>query len=98
MKRRCPAPAATQSEAAAVRTGEHCPQTGWWYPLQAEPAAPASAAAGLTQRYVGQGSVMPAIGGSPSLWLPSRNGWPRSPHPYTRAREAVTLCQTICSV
>ena len=66
MKRRTAQPASTQ-DPAAVRTGEHCPRTGWWYPLQVEPAT-------LTQtpRFVGQGSVMPAVGGSPSLWLPGR--------------------------
>lgn len=74
MKRRRPAPAAARSEATAVRAGEHCPQTGWWYPLQDEPVAPASAAPGLAPKFVGRGSVMPAVGGSPSLWLPSRNG------------------------
>ncbi|MDQ1056440.1 hypothetical protein QFZ23_000341 [Arthrobacter globiformis] len=74
MKRRRPATAATQREATAVRTGEHCPQTGWWYPLQSESAEPAPAEPGLAPWFVGQGSVMPAIGGSPSLWLPSRNG------------------------
>ncbi|MFE5837626.1 hypothetical protein [Arthrobacter sp. NPDC056493] len=66
--------AASVLAAVAVRTGEHCPQTGWWYPLQsasvgAGPAEPTSAATGPAPRFVGQGSVMPAVGGSPSLWL-----------------------------
>ncbi|MFC7847024.1 hypothetical protein ACFUTU_00955 [Arthrobacter sp. NPDC057388] len=56
----------TAREPAAVRTGEHCPRTGWWYPLQAEPAATVQA-----PRFVGQGSVMPAVDGSPSEWLPA---------------------------
>lgn len=79
MKRRSPSPAAAQPTAtaapqpptAAVRTGEHCPQTGWWRPLQAGTAEAGPAASGLPPRFVGQGGVMPAVGGSPSFWLPS---------------------------
>ena len=85
MKRRRPAAASVaESKAAAVRTGEHCPQTGWWYPLQPEPAASAATPAATAPapapepspvpRFVGQGSVMPAVAGVPSLWLPSLTG------------------------
>ncbi|MFP3463372.1 hypothetical protein R5O87_21260 [Arthrobacter globiformis] len=90
MKRRRPAAVSIAATAAvpsraAVRTGEHCPQTGWWYPLASEPAASGSApgpdpapgpapASGPAPRFVGQGSVMPAVAGAPSLWLPGRNG------------------------
>lgn len=68
MKRRRPAYlAATGTEALAVRTGEHCPESGWWFPAQRELGeAPAA------DRYISEGSVMPANSGAPALWLPSR--------------------------
>ncbi|MDQ0680443.1 hypothetical protein QFZ30_003825 [Arthrobacter pascens] len=70
MKRRCPAVLDhAQASTLAVRTGEHCPESGWWYPVQARRAGLPMA----TSRFVGQGSVLPAVGGSPSLWLPTRS-------------------------
>lgn len=68
MKRRRPAyPATASAEALAVRTGEHCPESGWWFPAQRELVEAPSAA-----RYISEGSVMPANSGVPALWLPSR--------------------------
>jgi hypothetical protein len=61
---------AARTEALAVRTGEHCPESGWWFPAQRELGEAPSAA-----RYISEGSVMPANGGTPSLWLPVR-AWP----------------------
>lgn len=55
----------TQAESLAVRTGEHCPETGWWHAVQPDASSP-------TSRFVGRGNVMPAAGG-PSLWVPSRS-------------------------
>jgi hypothetical protein len=69
MKRRRPAvldPA--QASSLAVRTGEHCPETGWWDPVQPEKAGTA-----LPPRFVGQGSVMPAVAGAPAFWVPTRS-------------------------
>lgn len=60
MKRRSPQHRAThRPTAAATRTGEHCPATGWWTPQ------------GSTQpgRYLSEGSVMPALNGEPTAWL-----------------------------
>ncbi len=50
-------------ERPAVRTGEHCPESGWWQP------SPASGQA-EPPRFIGEGSVMPASGGAPVLWRP----------------------------
>jgi hypothetical protein len=69
MKRRGPedfVPSAT--EKGAARTGEHCPDSGWWYP------APSGLAKLLTAdtsgaRFIGEGSVMPAVGGRPIFWI-----------------------------
>ena len=75
MKRRRQAqPGPAPAGIPPVRTGEHCPESGWWYPLQSdsqEPVTPARFAT-LASRFIGQGSVMPAVGGAPSLWLPSQ--------------------------
>jgi hypothetical protein len=66
MKRRHPdAPSST--EKAAVRTGEHCPDSGWWHPVQPE-VATALVADASGARFIGEGSVMPAAGGKPTLW------------------------------
>jgi len=65
MKRRrvfLTAPATT--EGPGVRTGEHCPESGWWQPL------PAMDQDESVPRFIGEGSVMPASGGTPVLWLP----------------------------
>lgn len=68
MKRRRSAHlAAASTEALAVRTGEHCPESGWWFPAQRELGEAPSPA-----RYISEGSVMPANSGTPSLWLPGR--------------------------
>ena len=60
MKRRSPLPRSThRPTATAPKTGEHCPATGWWIPQ------------GSTEpwRYLGEGSVMPALNGEPTAWL-----------------------------
>lgn len=68
MKRRRPAYlAAARTDNLVVRTGEHCPESGWWFPAQHELGEARSAA-----RYISEGSVMPAKGGVPALWLPGR--------------------------
>lgn len=75
MKRRRPARlTAVQEEAAAVRTGEHCPDSGWWYPVQRDMDATL-----MLGRFVAEGNVMPTVGGAPALWLP------RTPLPETAA-------------
>jgi hypothetical protein len=60
MKRRSPQPRSIhRPAAAATRTGEHCPATGWWIPQgSTEPG-----------RYLSEGSVMPALNGEPTAWL-----------------------------
>jgi hypothetical protein len=69
MKRRRPAVLDhAQAGSLAVRTGEHCPESGWWYPVQPEKAGTA-----LPSRFVGQGSVMPAVAGAPAFWVPTRS-------------------------
>lgn len=40
------------------RTGEHCPVDGWWAPLNDETAA----------HFIVEGSVMPSVGGNPTIW------------------------------
>ena len=69
MKRRRPEHLAPSSgEKTAVRTGEHCPDSGWWYPVQPELAKVLTADTSGA-RFIGEGSVMPAVGGKPILWL-----------------------------
>lgn len=69
MKRRRPASLAVAGAAVlAVRTGEHCPQSGWWFPAQRDVSEAPTAA-----RYISEGSVMPANSGAPALWLPSQS-------------------------
>lgn len=69
MKKRRPTSAQyAQTESLAVRTGEHCPETGWWHPMHSgKPEAAASS------RFVGEGSVMPALAGAPAFWVPRRS-------------------------
>lgn len=55
-------------------TGEHCPASGWWAPLNRETEA----------TFITEGSIMPTDGGNPATWQridrPTRNGvtfaWP----------------------
>jgi hypothetical protein len=69
MKRRRPEHLAPSfAENAAVSTGEHCPDTGWWYPAPSEVATVLTADTSGA-RFIGEGSVMPAVGGKPVLWL-----------------------------
>ncbi|TQJ34184.1 hypothetical protein FBY36_1415 [Arthrobacter sp. SLBN-122] len=53
----------------AARTGEHCPQTGWWNPA-GEEATKASLRAAAEARFIGEGSLMPPINGLPGTWVP----------------------------
>ena len=57
-----------QAETLAVRTGESCPETGWWQPIESENTngVPAS-------RFVGKGCPMPAAGGVPGIWIQGHN-------------------------
>lgn len=55
-------------ESLTVRTGEHCPETGWWHPLSSEKAGTPA-----PPRFVGEGSVMPAVGGTAIIWVPKRD-------------------------
>ena len=64
MKKRPPVVDRDSINSTAVRTGEHCPDTGWWLPVAAEETHAAS-------RFIGRGSVMPAVAGTPTLWVPS---------------------------
>jgi hypothetical protein len=69
MKRHAPTPIGfAEAKSVPVRTGEHCPETGWWQPVQPERAGTA-----VPSRFVGEGSVMPAVGGRPAFWVPIRN-------------------------
>ena len=56
------------AEIVAVRSGDSCPETGWWQPLQSEDMSELP-----TSRFVGQGSPMPAAGGLPAIWIQRRN-------------------------
>lgn len=40
------------------RTGEHCPVSGWWAPLEDE----------SHQQFVTEGSIMPSVNGMPGTW------------------------------
>jgi hypothetical protein len=66
MKKRRSTPSVyAQNETLTVRTGDHCPETGWWRPVQSEmPTTSVS-------RFVAQGSVMPAVAGTPAFWVSS---------------------------
>ena len=69
MKRRRANIALSPLEFIAVRTGEHCPESGWWYPAQRQTTETPSVATSAA-RFISEGSVMPAIGGGAALWLP----------------------------
>ncbi|MGO4188495.1 hypothetical protein [Pseudarthrobacter sp. TAF60_1] len=46
------------SASYSVRTGDHCPATGWWARL----------GDGGTRRFITEGSIMPSANGEPSNW------------------------------
>lgn len=54
-----------QAKSLAARTGDLCPETGWWQPCQSE--SPGST---TPSRFLAQGSIMPALGGLLTLWVP----------------------------
>lgn len=70
MKRRRVNVAPSPLELIAVRTGEHCPESGWWYAAQRDTAETPSVATSAA-RFISEGSVMPAVGGRAALWLPT---------------------------
>jgi hypothetical protein len=63
MKRRDPfaRSASRARQERLVRTGEHCPSTGWWM-------VDAQAAADGAPRFFVRGSMMPSFGGAPASW------------------------------
>lgn len=67
-KRRPRSTGYAEAKSLSVRTGEHCPETGWWHPVEPEKSGTA-----LPSRFVGEGSVMPAVGGAPAFWVPIRS-------------------------
>lgn len=58
----------TRRETLTIRSGEHCPKTGWWQPLQSEDRDQRA-----SSRFVGQGCVMPNVNGESTLWVQSGN-------------------------
>ena len=69
MKKRAPMSTGyAEATSLPVRTGEHCPETGWWQPVK-----PQEAGLAFPSRFVGEGSVMPAVAGAPAFWMPTRN-------------------------
>lgn len=52
----------------AVGSGEQCPTTGWWQPLQSEERGQSA-----PSRFVGQGCVMPTVDGASTFWVQSCN-------------------------
>jgi hypothetical protein len=64
---RTPYPAA-HTPANCVRSGQPCPETGWWQPLQTE------AQGGITSsRFIAQGTTMPAGDSASTYWVRSTN-------------------------
>ena len=45
---------------AVLRTGDHCPSSGWWAP-KTEPGA---------AQFISEGSVVPAYQGAAVAWVP----------------------------
>ncbi len=66
MKKSRAASASPRQVNPIVRTGEHCPESGWWQPL--------SAGRGASSKFFGQGSLMPAVEGAPSFWIRTQIG------------------------
>lgn len=66
MKKRSPFLASPARTTHTVRTGEHCPESGWWIPLDLSSDGAA--------RFVGKGGLMPAFSGAPVIWIPQLNG------------------------
>jgi hypothetical protein len=67
LKRRSKSPIDTTPD-PLIPTGEHCPRSGWWLTASEEQEAGPSANA----RFISEGSLMPAVEGSPTKWLPTR--------------------------
>jgi hypothetical protein len=49
----------------AAATGAHCPRSGWWL-----------ATVGKQPRFIFEGELMPALGGTPAIWRPVSGGAP----------------------
>jgi hypothetical protein len=64
MKRRKPAFALSQAPTSAVRTGDHCPRSGWWYVPKSRAGSQGK------EQYVSEGNLMPAVEGAPVERLP----------------------------
>lgn len=47
---------------SAVRTGDHCPTSGWWAPDRDAQA----------RQFVSEGSLMPTSNGTATSWMPVR--------------------------
>lgn len=47
------------------RTGDHCPQSGWWFTFHDN----SSTNPGPSARFISEGSMMPAMGGFPCRWV-----------------------------
>jgi hypothetical protein len=58
----------TRRETLAIRSGEYCPKTGWWHPMQSEDRDQTA-----PSRFVAQGCVMPNMNGASILWVQSGN-------------------------
>jgi hypothetical protein len=58
----------TQTETLTIRSGEQCPKTGWWQPLQSEERSQT-----MPSRFLGQGCTMPDVNGTSTLWVQSHN-------------------------
>lgn len=67
-RRRLEQPAPFSTATTIVHTGEHCPDSGWWYPAGPEVAQVRTADTSGT-RFIAEGSVMPALAGKPVRWL-----------------------------
>ncbi|BCW44686.1 hypothetical protein [Arthrobacter sp. StoSoilB5] len=67
MKRRNTTSIASNPD-STVRTGEHCPQSGWWFTIN---AGLRSHPERKTQ-YITEGSLMPAVNGFPAKWFTAR--------------------------
>ena len=68
MKKRTAPHASARTETLVAKTGEHCPTSGWWKPM-----LPEEYNSKVSSRFIGKGSVMPAVGGTPIIWVPSNN-------------------------
>lgn len=69
MKRRKAGSAAIRAH-ATVRTGERCPESGPWFAVKDGKGAGSRE----YSQFISEGSLMPAMEGSPAQWLPALEG------------------------